>query len=461
MSRVSGHLEGWLAKRDNLVEKREAILKYAELEKREDLDETEQAEYVALGESLREADEHIVKFRDRIKELDEETRRTAEADEARKLTVNVERNVRIAEKRTYDPDNTKRSYFLDIARAHVQGDQEARQRLERHSVEVMSSPEYRDLNRVDGTGGQFVPPAYLMNQFLELKRTGRATANAVQNVPLPGGTDSINIPRLATGAAVAVQSADNAAVQETDPTDALLTVPVRTIAGQVDVAIQLLDQSPIAADQMLLNDLIRAYNTSLGIQVISGSGAAGQSLGILGTAGIGAVTYTDVSPTVGELWLKLADAINRVSVGVYSEPNLIIMHPRRWAWFLSALDAQSRPLVVPIAGGNQAVNGMGTVTGATGGIERVVGQIMGVNVITDPNIPTNLGAGVNEDIIIVLDTNETYLYESAPKTRVLPEIGSGTLTVRLQVYGYFAFTAGRYAASISTIGGTGLTPPAF
>ncbi len=195
--------------------------------------------------------------------------------------------------------------------------------------------------------------------------------------------------------------------------------------------------------------------------MLSGTGAAGQSTGILSTAGIGAVTYTDATPTVGELWLKLADAVNRVSVGVYSEPNLIIMHPRRWAWFMSALDTQSRPLVVPSGGASQAVNAMGTIDGATGGIERVVGQIMGINVITDPNIPTNLGAGTNEDIILVLDSNESYLYESAPKTRVLPEVGSGTLTVRLQVYGYFAFTAGRYVASIAAVGGTGLIAPTF
>jgi HK97 family phage major capsid protein len=304
-----------------------------------------------------------------------------------------------------------------------------------------------------------------MNEFMELKRAGRATANAVQNRPLPSGTDSINIPRLATGGATAIQSADNGGVQETDPTDAILTVPVRTIAGQVDVAQQLLDQSPVAVDQMLLNDLIRDYNTKLGVQVLSGAGTSGTATGILSTGSIGAVAYTDASPTVAELWPKLASAINTVATGIYSEPNLIIMHPRRWAWLLSALDTQGRPLVVPNAGGNQAVNAMGTVNGATGGIERVVGQIMGVNVITDPNIPTTFSGGAagagTEDVIIVLDTNQTYLYESAPRTRVLPEVGSGTLTVRLQVWGYFAFTAGRYPASIATVAGTGLVAPTF
>lgn len=455
MRRVSGHLQTWLDKRELLVSKREAILKDAEMDQRADLNEAEEAEYRAYGDELREADENIKKFRERIAELEEEARRNDEATEARKLTQSVERNIRVAEAKTYDPGNVKRSYFLDLARAHVQGDAEARQRLDRHAVEMQSAPEFRDLNRTDGTGGQFVPPAYLMDQFMNLRRAGRATANLVRNLPLPGGTDSINIPGLATGAATALQSADNASVQETDPTDRTISAPVRTIAGHVDLAQQLLDQSPIAVDQIILDDLIRDYNNRIGTQILTAA-----SWGLLNTAGIGAVTYTDTTPTVAELYPKIADAINRVT-SAFTEPSVIVMHPRRWAWFLSALDAQSRPLVVPNAGGNQSVNGIGTLNGAAGGQQRVVGSLLGLPVVTDPNLPTNLGAGTNEDIIVVMNADDVFLYESAPRTRVLPEIGSGTLTVRVQMFGYFAFTAARYPGAIATIGGTGLVAPAF
>ncbi len=43
---------------------------------------------------------------------------------------------------------------------------------------------------------------------------------------------------------------------------------------------------------------------------------------------------------------------------------------------------------------------------------------------------------------------------------MLPDVGSGTLTTRLQVYGYVAM-ATRYAKSISEITGTGLVSPVF
>jgi hypothetical protein len=93
--------------------------------------------------------------------------------------------------------------------------------------------------------------------------------------------------------------------------------------------------------------------------------------------------------------------------------------------------------------------------------EQVVGQMHGLPVITDPNMPTTLGAGTNEDVVHIIRASDLLLFESGIRTRVLPDVGSGNLTVRLQVYGYMAFTAGRYPKSIVEIGGTGLVAPSF
>jgi hypothetical protein len=51
--------------------------------------------------------------------------------------------------------------------------------------------------------------------------------------------------------------------------------------------------------------------------------------------------------------------------------------------------------------------------------------------------------------------------EGQPRTRVFEDIGSGTLTVRLSCYGFFAFMANRYPGAISLITGTGLVTPTF
>jgi HK97 family phage major capsid protein len=331
------------------------------------------------------------------------------------------------------------------------GNLDAMQRLQRHASEMRV--ELRDLTTVAGAGGEFVAPKYLQERWIELLRAGRPTADAVTSLPLVPGTNSVTLPRLATGAATAIQTADNAAVQETDPTTNSVTATLKTIAGQVDLSRQLFEFSDPSFDEVIFRDLARDYATKLDIQVLSGSGAAGQALGIRNVAGINAVTYTDATPTPGEAWPKLTDAIQRIT-SAFLNPDTLVMHPRRAAFFLAAVDTTGRPLF------NSSFNNMGDISGTVS--NGAAGALQGMRVVVDPNLPTNLGAGTNEDLILALDSNQILLWEEAtPRTKVFEDVGSGTLTVRLQVYGFFMFMANRYPAAISTIGGTGLIAPTF
>jgi HK97 family phage major capsid protein len=445
--------------REEILAKRNAITDLAEQEAREDLLPEEDAEFRELTAQVKAKDEELRSFDERINELSEEAERsrtvTAGAAAVKRAAARVES---VTEARIYERGNG-RSYLQDLARVQLNMDTsgEARERLMRHGQDVATDPEYRDLNRTDGTGGYAIPPLWLMGQFVELARAGRAYANVVNGQPLPPGTDSINIPKVATGTATAVQTADNAAVQETDLTDTFISAPVRTVAGQQDVAIQLLDQSPVSFDEVIFRDLVADYATKVDLQVISGSGSAGQVTGVRGTSGITTITYTSATPTVAQLYSKIADAVQRVHTLRYMSPTVIVMHPRRWAYLLAASDSSGRPLVVPDSGNPQnAIATLGTV-----GSQQVVGQMHGLPVVTDPSMPTALGAGTNEDVIHVLRASDILLYESGIRSRVLPEVGSGNLTVRLQVYGYLAFTAARYPSSVVEIGGTGLVSPAF
>jgi len=288
-----------------------------------------------------------------------------------------------------------------------------------------------------------------------MARAGRVTADRFTKLTLPAGTDSINIPRITTGPQVAAQTADNAAVAETDMVTNSINAPVRTLAGQQDVALQLLEQSPVAFDQIVFAELLADYYRALDAQVLAGTGAAGQLQGILGLAGTNAVTYTDASPTVAELYAKVADAIQQVIAGRFLPPTAIVMHPRRWVWFLAALDGQNRPLVVPAQSGPN--NAAATSTDLS--MEGPVGTLLGLPVYIDPNIPTNLGAGTNEDRIIVARFEDALLWEGNTRTRIMPEVLSGTLTVRCQLYAYCAVAPGRFPASSAIISGTGLATP--
>jgi HK97 family phage major capsid protein len=357
----------------------------------------------------------------------------------------------------YRRGDHRQSWARDMIRLslNMDSDGESRARLTTHAAQVAEHPAYmeqRDLSRVDGSGGYAVPPAWLMNQYIELARPGRAFANLVQRQPLPGGTDSINIPKLLTGTAVGVQTADNTPVTDVDLTDTFINAPIRTINGQQAVAIQLIDQSPIAFDDVVFRDLVAAHAAATDQQVISGTGVNGQVLGVDNTPNIGTVPASAV--TIQGIYSAIANAIQTVHTTRFLPPEVIVMHPRRWGWFLSLLDNQQRPLFLPAA--NSPMNVAGVLTDVDS--QQVVGQMHGLPVVTDPNITITAGAG-NEDIIYVLRASDVVLWESGIRARVLPETKAQNLTVLLQIYSYLAFSAARFPQSIVEI--TGLTAPAW
>jgi HK97 family phage major capsid protein len=347
------------------------------------------------------------------------------------------------------------SFFRDQLDA-AKGDSEAMARLQRHASEMRV--EQRDISTTAGGTGEFVPPTYLQDQWIPLLRAGRPTANLMNSRPLIPGTMVYHFPKLSGGGATAIQTADNAAIQETDPTSADYSVSVRTIAGQVDISRQLYDFSNPGMDEIIMADLAADYATKLDVQVLSGSGSSGQALGIRNIGSINTITYTQATPTAATLYSQIANAWQTISTTIFRNADAIVMHPRRWASILAASDTTGRPLASPYSPFNSPINGGVGSNDAQG----AAGNLQGLPVYLDPNIPINLGAGTNQDIVLVLRTAEMYLYEEgSPRTRVFEDVGSGTQTVRISAWGYFAFAGGRYPGAISLITGTGLVAPTF
>jgi HK97 family phage major capsid protein len=444
--------------RDELKGKAEAVLMEARSGGREVLEAEEDKE-------LRSYMTNMAKIGDELKGLEERIEQTrAEVERSGQISKGLARIrsagdviTRVKEQNVYPKNHPHRSYLQDLIKYSMNLDTtgEARDRLFRHASEVATSDEYkefRDLSRVDGSGGYAVPPAWLMSQYIELARPGRALANLVQRQPLPGGTDSINIPKLLTGTAVGVQTADNAPIVPVDLTDTFINAPVRTIAGAQALAIQLIDQSPIAFDDVVFRDLVAAHAAATDGQVISGTGASGQILGILQTPNIGSVAASTVD--IKGFFSAIANAIQTIHSTRFLPPEVIVMHPRRWGWFTSLLDQQQRPLVMPTAYG--PMNAAGLLTDVAS--QQVVGSIQGLPVVTDPNLPTTGGAGT-EDPVLVLRASDIVLWEAGIRARVLPETKAANLTILLQIYNYLAFSAARYPQSVVQV--TGLTAPTW
>ena len=311
------------------------------------------------------------------------------------------------------------SYFRDLASLAVgRADTGAMQRLTQHREQVERAaslhgrPELRAAqNTTDGTGGEFVPPLWLLDQYVELARPSRAAANLFTRQDLPTGTNSINLPKINTGTTVAPQAAQGDGVSDTNATTTSVSGPVNTFAGMQIASLQVLEQSPGSYDQVLFRDLIADYNEKLDVACISGDGTGGTHTGLLSTSGISTVTYTDATPTVAALYSPLAQAISQVASNVFRAPTAILMHPRRWFWIMAALDTSDRPLVTP---SGQSFNAVAT---ADGGAEGRAGELLGLPVYIDANVPTGLGGGTNEDRIIVAAFDEVHLYEGHSGSR--------------------------------------------
>lgn len=357
------------------------------------------------------------------------------------------------EQREQDGSISRRSIFADMYAVRYGGDAGARERLERHNQE-MQVESRAALSQTAGEGGEIIPPVYLQQKWIALPRASRPIANTLNKQPWISGTNSINIPKIESGTAVAVQK-DGEAVKETKAKTQEITAAAQTVAGQQAISQQLIDFSVPGIDGIIFDDLSRAYDTELDRLVIGGT--VTNAKGLNEVSGTNAVTFTESTPKAGKFYPKLASAIAEVSAGIFAPPTVIAMTPQRWAWILSSTDTAERPLVVPV--GQPGFNAFGLQERVAA--ENIVGTIQGLPVIIDASIPKTKGAGTNQDEVFVYRADQLYLWESTPVLRLLEQTKAEKLEQLAQIYGYYFLMLGRLPKAISKIEGTGLAAPSF
>lgn len=354
------------------------------------------------------------------------------------------------EEPTYRPDTQGVSFFRDLVFAG-QGDFRAQERLRRHDQEVLAAgvaPEQRDLTTTATAGGGFVPPLYLGELYADVPRAGRPFANALGSRPLPPQGMTISIPRITTGPATAIQTADNQNFQETDLVETTLSVGVRTIGGVQDVSLQLLERSDPSIDAIIFQGLRDSYDTVLDTQLLAGTNGSGQHLGIRAVGSVNTVTFTDATPTAANHVPRIYDAIQQIASGRFRAADMILMHPRRAAFLASNLSS-TFPLFQ-----------LGTLNQAAGTQDGGMAQTFaGLRVVLDPNIGTTYST--DQDEIYVVHSPDLILWEGEQRAEVFRDVLSLAGTVRLRLYGYSAFASGRQPESICVISGTGLAAPTF
>ena len=426
-----------IEKRDAALAKAEAIVSAATADARE-LTVEEDADITASLAEVRSLDEQIEKHI----ELEKRSAEAAELRKEKKFDVAVGGTVVKSEARTYSPQS-EASFLKDAYAAQFSNDFSAQQRLARHMNE--EKIERRDVTSSNFAG--LIVPQYLTELAAPFARAGRPTADVARKHELPAAGLTLSISKVTTGSAVAAQT-EGAAVQETNMDDTKLDISVNTYAGQQNVSRQALERGT-GIDSLVMADLVSAYHTTLDAAVVNevkvGNGNS--------------VTYTDASPSVAELYPKILDAIQKIQTSFFAGPNVVVMHPRRLAFILAAVDSTNRPLALP-----QSNNPMNTV--ATGAGSVVYGNsgytIAGLPVVTDANVPTDLNG--DQDAIYIGSTQELHLWEQGsgePMMLRFEQPKAAELDVTMIVYGYSAFTVRRYPKAWAEIIGTGLAAPTF
>jgi HK97 family phage major capsid protein len=423
-------------KRNALLANADEIVQGASVESR-DLTADEDGEIAAALTAVKDLDDQIKRHLDLEGRIESSESRKARTVEAAATTVK-------SEPRTYRAEG-EHSFIADAYAAQFRGDYSAQERLARHLNE--ERVERRDVTSANFAG--LVVPQYLTDLAAPFARAGRPTADIARKHALPASGLTLNISRVTTASSVAQQT-EGAAVSETNMDDTLLTINVNTYAGQQNVSRQALERGT-GIDSLVMADLVSAYHTSLDAAMLTQMNSDISQV----------ITYTDASPTVAELYPKILDAVQRIQTNFFGGPNVIVMHPRRLAFILAAVDSTNRPLAVPTPNGpmNAFASGASSVVYGNSGY-----SIAGLPVVTDANVITNNGAGANEDLIYIGNSQELHLWEDGagePMMLRFEQPKGAELDVTMIVYGYAAFTARRYPNAFAYIGGTGLVTPTF
>ncbi len=312
---------------------------------------------------------------------------------------------------------------------------EARQRLR---TAYWLRDEKRDLSVANANEGLRPSlPGYLAEIWGQAARATGTLADAFGVNPLePGMVDTssnlpvVTIPRLSAGAAGAVQATQNAGVQETDPTTTSNSSPVSTVAGQVDMSRQLFEFSQPGFDAAIADDLSRAHAAALDVEVVNGTASSGRTRGLLSWSGILSVTgtVTNAQTFLNSVWQAYSQLAGSSGFGAANTDGyIVILHPRRLAWLNAGISGVMPP-----------------------------GSALPGQVVVSAGIPSNLGAGTNEDIVLVVEKSQVLLLSKGPQIRIREDVLSSTLTIRVQAVRDFAVLV-KNATAIAKV--TGLTPP--
>jgi uncharacterized protein len=294
-----------------------------------------------------------------------------------------------------------------------------------------------------GEGAALIPagmPPQLSEAFTTANRAKGVMADILGSEPIPREAGVVDkIPGFTTGVLAGSQTSEGEAATEQKPATEYQSSGVVLIDATVEASQQLVDlASAPGLDMELAKEMGFAIATKRDQQILDGSGAGKQALGVLRATGVVATTYTDATPTAQKYVREgIAKCWSEVFTALGQSPDTILMSPVFNAWLYSGSDSSKR-----LYGDN------------------ILSRLVDPTVV--PTMPLKKGGSSNEQPTIVLRREMTRLYLNPPQIVAAPDqADDGSLVVRFTIRQLVAVVV-RKPAGVGVILGSGVKEaPAF
>lgn len=150
----------------------------------------------------------------------------------------------------------------------------------------------RDMTAGSPSGGGYLVGTQNMS-FIDMLRSQLVLGKMGATI-LSGLQGNITIPRLTAGGTAHWLTNDTTAITESNQTLDQVVLTPKNVGAYTEISRQLIMQSSPAADAIVASALAKDVAQAIDLAAISGTGLDGQPLGLLATAGIGAVTGTSL-----------------------------------------------------------------------------------------------------------------------------------------------------------------------
>jgi HK97 family phage major capsid protein/HK97 family phage prohead protease len=300
------------------------------------------------------------------------------------------------------PINSKASYLEHNIRAAL-GNEDSRQY-------VMAAD-------TTTNNAAFIPTPQSTEIINGIANADRGAVDAVSRATLPPAGMTFEIPKITTAPTVA-QTAEEAAISETDTASSFVTVNVRKFAGQQTFSVELLDRSSPAFFDELVRQMEYAYAkaTDAAVVIALGNGATD-----------GGNRTFDASGLLG----FAADAAGSIYSNSLGFARSLLVSPAAWARIMGLNDAGR-----PIYNALNAQNAGGAVNP-----QSLQGNVAGLDLYVSRNL-----TGVGDDSMFVINPEAYTWYESPRLSLRTNVINTGQIDVSYYGYGAIAtkIAAGAY-----------------